>query len=367
MAIQVSLLRDIEHGGAPDQPGQVVAQLVDFINAARTSLHFAVYDFYLKPEGAAYAPIVQALQSRAAAGVQVQIAFNETRPISAGTGASPTPARTREFLEAAFGGTKVEFRGVTELHPLYEHPKLMHSKYFVRDGNTPGAAVWSGSLNLTDDSWTYQENNIVRIDSAELARYFETDFGELWASGDIDTSGADDEGTVTIGGVTVDVAFSPGEGPVIDARLARLIAGARRRIKLASMLISSRPVLEALLDARRTGQVPEFRGVYDSTQMEETMANWQHVPKNWPLIPMFRELAGAWAGKASLPYTPDGKHNFLHDKVLVCDDVVATGSFNLSHSATFNAENELLIHDRAIADRYSEYVDQLIAEYGKTE
>jgi phosphatidylserine/phosphatidylglycerophosphate/cardiolipin synthase-like enzyme len=53
----------------------------------------------------------------------------------------------------------------------------------------------------------------------------------------------------------------------------------------------------------------------------------------------------------------------MHDKVLVADDTVVTGSYNLSHSATENAENVLLIHDPDLAERYCEYIDGLVARY----
>ena len=44
-------------------------------------------------------------------------------------------------------------------------PDLMHHKYVVRDGES----VWTGSTNWTTDSWTIQENFVVRADSPELA------------------------------------------------------------------------------------------------------------------------------------------------------------------------------------------------------
>ncbi len=56
----------------------------------------------------------------------------------------------------------------------------------------------------------------------------------------------------------------------------------------------------------------------------------------------------------------------LTDKVAVCDDAVVTGSFNFSHSATQNAENTLVLHDKKLADEYSDYIDKLIAQYGNS-
>ncbi len=54
----------------------------------------------------------------------------------------------------------------------------------------------------------------------------------------------------------------------------------------------------------------------------------------------------------------------MHNKVLVCDDTVITGSYNLSHSAEDNAENLVAIEDRELADRYSAYIDGLVKRYG---
>ena len=54
--------------------------------------------------------------------------------------------------------------------------KLMHQKFIVRDRG----AVWTGSLNLTNDAFTLMENNVVEIDSPTLADYYARDFEELW-------------------------------------------------------------------------------------------------------------------------------------------------------------------------------------------
>ena len=54
----------------------------------------------------------------------------------------------------------------------------------------------------------------------------------------------------------------------------------------------------------------------------------------------------------------------MHNKCLVADDVVITGSYNLSHSATENAENVLMIQDRDLADQYDAYVMELVRRYG---
>ena len=50
----------------------------------------------------------------------------------------------------------------------------------------------------------------------------------------------------------------------------------------------------------------------------------------------------------------------MHDKVAVADDTVITGSFNFSNNAMKNAENILVIKNKALADQYAEYIQGLL-------
>jgi phosphatidylserine/phosphatidylglycerophosphate/cardiolipin synthase-like enzyme len=53
----------------------------------------------------------------------------------------------------------------------------------------------------------------------------------------------------------------------------------------------------------------------------------------------------------------------MHNKVLVIDDTVITGSYNFSRSAQFNAENILFLESPPLAEAYSHYIDHLKAKY----
>jgi phosphatidylserine/phosphatidylglycerophosphate/cardiolipin synthase-like enzyme len=53
----------------------------------------------------------------------------------------------------------------------------------------------------------------------------------------------------------------------------------------------------------------------------------------------------------------------MHNKVIVADDTVITGSYNLSNSATENAENMVIVDDAALAEQYCAYIDQLTERY----
>jgi len=54
----------------------------------------------------------------------------------------------------------------------------------------------------------------------------------------------------------------------------------------------------------------------------------------------------------------------MHAKILVADDYVYAGSFNLSHSGEQNAENVVQIESHAVAELCGEYVDRIAAKYG---
>jgi phosphatidylserine/phosphatidylglycerophosphate/cardiolipin synthase-like enzyme len=340
------------------QAQEIGSLLADFLAQARASLHLAIYDFHLSDPVAA--PVVKALHERARAGVEIRIVYDAGKPITAYTAANvvpPSPA-TADFIRSL--GPGVQSKPITGGHgPVL---KLMHQKFMVRDSGTSTAAVWTGSANFTDDSWTLQENNIVRVDSPELATLYERDFEDLWLRGDIDRSGCHDGGVVKADGMTLTVAFSPGEGSTIDHEIARRLSAARKRIKLCSMLITSGGILGALGDVLHHGQVAQFDGVYDRTQMEAVFRQWQGTPVAWK-IRAFEEVAKHLAGKRSTPYSPSSRHDFMHNKALVVDDTVITGSYNLSRSATLNAENMLMITDHARAEQFGSYVDGLARKF----
>jgi phosphatidylserine/phosphatidylglycerophosphate/cardiolipin synthase-like enzyme len=354
LAITVTFL---EQGG--QQPLEVAALLADFFRAARSSLHLAIYDFRLSDPLAV--PVIEALQDRVAAGVEVRIAYDAGKPIVPFQQASadPAPPGTARFISRL--GDGIFAKAITGGDP--QLPKLMHHKYIVRDGKSPLGAVWTGSTNFTDDSWTYEENNIVQVQSPDLCGYFENDFEELWLRGDIATTGAHDTGTVEVEGKKVGVAFAPGRGRSIDHEIAHCIATARRRLKICSMLITSGAILGALGDALDSRRVLEFGGILDATQMASVLDQWHGTPAEWK-TKVFEHISRGLAGKRSTPFTPQSRHDFMHNKIIIADDTVVTGSYNLSHSATENAENVLFLHDAQLADEYNAYVEQLVKRYG---
>jgi phosphatidylserine/phosphatidylglycerophosphate/cardiolipin synthase-like enzyme len=130
------------------------------------------------------------------------------------------------------------------------------------------------------------------------------------------------------------------------------------------LLINSATLISELGNLLRGGRIA-VDGIYDRTQMAEVYVQWQDVPQNrWKIGALTEIVARAGlVGKNSTPYTPTGRHDFMHNKVLVIDDTVITGSYNFSRSAQFNAENILFIESAALAEAYSDYIDHLKRKY----
>jgi phosphatidylserine/phosphatidylglycerophosphate/cardiolipin synthase-like enzyme len=143
------------------------------------------------------------------------------------------------------------------------------------------------------------------------------------------------------------------------------VRAAQRRVRICSLLINSGTLISELGDLLRGDRVA-VDGIYDGTQMAEVYLQWQDVPQNrWKIGALKDIIARAGLiGKNSTPYTPTGRHDFMHNKVLVIDDTVITGSYNFSRSAQFNAENILFIESAPLADAYSVYIDRLKRKYG---
>jgi phosphatidylserine/phosphatidylglycerophosphate/cardiolipin synthase-like enzyme len=196
----------------------------------------------------------------------------------------------------------------------------MHHKYAVRDRE----AVWTGSTNWTIDSWTLQENLVVTTSSAELAGEFGRNFDELWRLRDVDRSGHAVPRRLELDGREARAWFTPGHGEELSHRIARALAAARRRIRIASPVITAGPILGTLAELAAEARV-DLRGVVDRTQMEQVVQQWRMNGRSaWKIPNMASVLEHAdFRGKPSTRWTPESLHDFMHAKVTVADDRVS--------------------------------------------
>src|ERR671935_125936 len=190
---------------------EVAGWIADFLNAAERSLDLAHYDFNLLPETAAV--VGGAIRAAAGRGVAVR---------------------------------------------------------FVRDGDT----LWTGSTNWTDDSWSREENVVAIVSSPELARAFELNFEEIWSETPIEATGKVEPRPVRVAAVQVRPWFTPGYGEDLSHRIAKMIGRAKQRVRIASPIITSAPILGTVAQAACDGRV-ELAGVVDLTQVWEVLHQWR--------------------------------------------------------------------------------------------
>ena len=176
--------------------------------------------------------------------------------------------------------------------------------------------------------------------------------GRIGDSGDFDTAPADG----------VRPWFCPGRGPELSHRIAKRIGAARRRVRIATPLLTAGPILGTLAEVieedrvdvagrlRRDAGPPGLRPVGG-----QPASRWKG--------PLLARCLVAFHGKRSTPYAPGAVHDYMHAKVTVADDVVFLGSFNLSRSGEMNAENVLEIADAALADRMAAWIDEQRARF----
>ena len=132
------------------------------------------------------------------------------------------------------------------------------------------------------------------------------------------------------------------------------------RLLVASGVVSSGPILAALSEAIDRGM--RLGGLYDRPQMDQVRRQWHAAHVGADKINTWDKVADHLVGKNSLAYNrnrPQQPHNFMHNKLVVADDVVVTGSFNLSNHAMSNCEDVLFIHDAGVASAYAAYLEAL--------
>ena len=337
-------LRTLHDGG--QDPAEIADALIAFFAEAKSSLHAAVYDIRESHEVEESARA--ALRTVVDRGVDVRLVYELEEE---GRDPLPAPPRTDP--------AEVEAERFPS-HGVSTQDGLMHHKYVVRDGRT----VWTGSMNWTEDSWRRQENVVVVVESEELAYAYGLNFGELWKAETVEPTGDVEPRPVDVEGAAVRPWFCPGHGDALAHRIAKHIGKARRRVRIASPVITSGPILGTLVEVVKENRV-DLAGVVDDTQVDQVFWQWKtNGVSEWKIPLLYSVITGApFAGKESTRWSPTSVHDFMHAKVVVADDTSFVGSFNLSRAGERNAENVVEIRDSGIADRLAAFIDEIRERY----
>ena len=340
-AIEIETLTD---GG--QRPADVARGIAAFLSEARRSLDIAMYD--IRSETDAGALVIASLLAAAQRGVEVRLVYDVAHP--GPIPVPPPPGTAPEAIEAL----PIPTRGIAGV------PDLMHHKFAVRDG----AAVWTGSTNWTDDSWSRQENVIVTVDSHDIAYAYTLAFEQLWERGVVEGTGKVDPRPEDVAGARVRAWFTPEHGEALSHRVAKHIGKARERVRIASPVLTSGPILATLVEVVNE-QRCNLAGVVDDTQVDQVFGQWKANGVSAWKIPLLRRILeeAPFSGKASTHWHPDAVQDVMHAKIVVADDTSFVGSFNFSRSGERNAENVLEIRDGGVADLLAAFVDEIRARY----
>jgi len=381
---------------AGDDLEQIIAES---IAGAVTSVDVAVQEFRLPK-------IAAALAERHQAGVKVRVILENTysRPWSELTGAevgkmdAQMRQRYDEFVlmadtngDGQLSPEEINARdalvmlrnaGVSVIDDTADGSKgsgLMHHKFVVIDGST--TIVTSANFTPSDIHGDFgnadslgNANNLVKIDSPELAALFIQEFDLMWGSG----RGKRDSKfgvkkpprgaqQVTVGGGTITVQFSPTGKKVpwensSNGLIAQTLAAAVSGVDLALFVFSEQPLADVLLQKHSSGVGvralidPGF--AYRSYSEGLDMLGVALADKNC----RYEEGNLPWPSAIASVGVPQLlRGDKLHHKFAVIDGTKAiAGSHNWSHAANQQNDETLLVIDNpTVVAHYVREFDRL--------
>ena len=187
----------------------------------------------------------------------------------------------------------------------------MHHKYAVRDGE----AVWTGSMNWTDDSFAIQENVLATVDRPSVAARVRA---RLRAALD-DRRSSSRAGCVEPRAArrrrraACAPGSRPGFGEELSHRIAKRDRPRERRVRICSPVITTAPVLATLAQLVSEGERRRRR------LRRRAAGARRHLPVARERQRLLEAAAAAsrccaarFSGKPSTPWQPDGHAARLH-------------------------------------------------------
>jgi phosphatidylserine/phosphatidylglycerophosphate/cardiolipin synthase-like enzyme len=291
-----------------DLKGSIPEKLIEYIDAAQSTIHIAAFEFDLTP-------VAEAIIRAKERGVEVQWITDDEYGIE-----EDKEEGHGQFAMLRKAGIKIRDDGRTA---------LMHNKFWIFDEET----VWTGSTNITVNGNFRNNNNVLVLHSSDVAAIYETEFTEMWNKDFGPTSPSSVRLQATqINRTPVQILFAP-EDKVIS-RLVPLIEGAQSSIYFMAFSFTHKELGAAMLARAEAGV--DVMGIFE-TRASET----EHS-----------ELPILYC--TDVPVRQDGSPGTFHHKVIVIDEeIVITGSLNFSVNADeSNDENVVVITSRSIADQY---------------
>lgn len=220
---------------------------------------------------------------------------------------------------------------------------FMHNKFAIVDKTI----VWTGSFNLTDSaSWKHCDNAI-KINNEYLAQNYIAEFEEMFVGlnfGKRSPKNVENK-IVRIGNKFVKTFFAP-EEDVVDGIISE-IEKAKTDIKFMAYSFTHEKIAEAVIKRAKKGV--KVSGVFEFLGSGSVQTN-----------AIYNTLLQSGAELYTYK-SPNSSTSFMHHKVFIIDGkTVSTGSFNFTHSASNeNDENMLVIHSFDTAKEYTDEFERL--------
>ena len=218
---------------------------------------------------------------------------------------------------------------------------LMHNKFCIVDGKK----ISTGSMNPTENDAHKNNNNLLLIESAVIARNYEEEFHELWQgtfkkgskvqNPEIMLKDNEEKST------RIETYFCPEDD--CASQVKEELQKAERSIHFMTFSFTHEGIANVLL-LKNLDEI-EVRGVMEVRQISEH-SEYGRLLQN------------------KVEVRKDGNKNNLHHKVFIVDEkTVITGSFNpTANGDKHNDENLIIIGDEEIAKRFMEEFWKVYAE-----
>lgn len=234
-----------------------------------------------------------------------------------------------------------EGRGYASKEKISFKGDIMHNKFFVVDNER----VWTGSANISDTgTGGYNANIVTVIDSPFFAKFYTTEFEQMFVDGDFHRSKRrlkKEEISADIDGQKINLYFSP-QGYAMYEGVIPLIKSAEDSIDIAVFFLTHNNVAKELVAAKERGV--NIRVILDATAATNGYSKHNYLRENG--IPVKVEN---WGGK-------------MHMKSAIVDEEhLIIGSMNWTRAGeSKNDENTLVIRNAANnAEIYQEFFNHM--------
>ena len=288
--------------------------ILDQLKTAQTQVRLAYFNIRL-------APILWALEDLMEDGVDVEVILDgKVQALEFNTMAE-------DLIKAGIPVTLVE----KEVEQA-----TMHHKFTVIDGER----VLAGSANLSSTALNKSDEDLIFVESADLAQRYLDEFEEIKADG-YQKSAPYPSGT----------AIRAWMGPEdnLDDKTVEVLESAKLLVLVAMFQINQQGLVDALIAAKQKGVTVVV--VIDALYKAEESPDEQLIAAGIPLILAENTL---------------GMFSEMHSKLVIVDhETVMLGSFNWTNLASFhNDETLIVIDDEHLAARAEGKFAELIKSYG---